>query len=225
MTPKRKRTWYDFTIMTSPTTKKLNEKELGSLYLLSEAPLIIDKILKNKTYTDNDIKAIHDSFGKHAPDMAMIATSLCGNMIAEALRDCGTESLKPLSAELKYLSVNTVEEVGRIWIDTCRYGIHNQQDIDDIVSESADILCMFSSILMEVAEACTPEPNAIRAVAAALMYQAEGHADCARTLIQNANPKPSKSSMDTIPLPEELQNKHYTDNVVTFTLFGDQGMQ
>lgn len=211
--------------MSSMPQKKLNEKELGSLYLLSESPLIIDKILKATTYTDEDIKAIHDSLGKHAPDMAMIAISLCGNMIAEAMRDTGDEALKPLATELKYLSVNTVEEVGRIWIDTCRYGINNQADIDDIVNESADILCMFSSILMEVAEATTPEPMAIRAVSAALMYQAEGHADCARTLLQNANPKPSKSSMDTIPLPKELQNKHYTDNVVTFTLFGDQGMQ
>jgi hypothetical protein len=115
--------------------------------------------------------------------------------------------------------------VGRIWIDAYRYRIHNQNDIDDIINQSADILCMFSSLFMEVAEAATPEPDTIRAMAAAMMYQAEGHADCARTLIENAHPKPSKSSMETIPLPEELQNKHYTDNIVAFSLFGEQRMQ
>jgi hypothetical protein len=212
-------------VMTVAPRKKLNEKELGSLYLVSETPLIINRIFNTKTYTDDDIKAIHDSMGKHAPDMAMIATSLCGNMIAEAMTDSDIDTLKPLAAELKYLSVNTVEEVGRIWVDTCRYGIHNQDNINDIVNESADILCILASILMEVAEACTPDPDIIRAVSAALMYQAEGHADCARSLIQNADPKPSKSSMETIPLPEELQNKHYTDNVVTFTLFDEQSVR
>lgn len=208
--------------MAEARRKRLNEKELGSLYLLSETPLSVDRILKANTYVDGDITTIHDSLSAHAPDMAMIAISLSGNMIAEALKQTGQDDLVTLAAELKYLSVNTVEEVGRIWIDACRYGIDNQQDIDDIVNESADILCMFGSILMEVADLCTPEPDTIRALCASLMYQCEAHADSARTMIDNANPKPNKTSIDAIPLPTELQNQKYTDNVVTFTLFGDQ---
>lgn len=208
--------------MAEHRRKKLNEKELGSLYLLSETPLSVDRILKANAYNETDITGIHNSLSVHAPDMAMIAISLSGNMLAEALKQTGQDQLVTLAAELKYLSVNTVEEVGRIWIDTCRYGIDNQQDIDDIVNESADILCMFGSILMEIAEACIPEPDTIRALSASLMYQCEAHADSARAMIENANPKPNKTSMDDIPLPSELQNKHYTDNVVTFTLFGEQ---
>ena len=222
--------------MSLSTRKKLNEKELGSLYLVSETPLIADRILNaspEKTdYKDQDIQALHLSLGAHAPDMALIAISLSGNMIAEAMKDTGLPHLKPLATELKYLSVNTVEEVGRIWIDACRYGIHNQADIDDMVHQSADILCMFASIFMEIAEAATPQPETIRALTAAMMYQCEAQADSARSLIDNAidtasnhgdsHAGASRSSLDSIPLPEELQNKHYTDNVVTFTLFGEQ---
>jgi len=208
--------------MTVTPRKKLNEKELGSLYLLSETPLTIDRLLKARTYTEDDIKKIHESMSHHAPDMAMIALSLSGNMIAECLKEIGDESLIPLATELKYLSVNTLEEVGRIWIDACRYGIENEDDIYDIVHQSADILCMFSSIYMEVAEQCTPEPEIIRALSASMMYQCEAHADSARAMLDNANPKPNKTSIDSIPLPPELQNNHYTDNVVTFTLFSDQ---
>lgn len=209
--------------MAGQTRKRLNEKELGSLYLMSETPLVVDRVLKAKTYKDADIGALHDSLSRHAPDMAMIALSLSGNLIAEAIKATGDENLFPLAAELKYLSVNTLEEVGRIWIDAFRYNIANEADIHDLVNESADILCMFASIFMEVAEICTPEPDFIRGMAAACMYQCEAQADSARAMIDNANPQPNKSSIDAIPLPEELyQQQHYTDNVVTFTLFNDQ---
>ena len=206
--------------MSETRRKRLNEKELGSLYLLAETPLIMDRLLKAATYNDQDITAIHDSLSSHAPDMAMIAISLSGNMIAEAMKQTGDETLVTLGTELKYLSVNTLEEVGRIWIDACRYNIANENDIHDIVHEAADILCMFTSIFMEIAEACTPEPDIFRALCGSLMYQSEGHADSARAMIDNAAPKPSKSSMDAIPLPIELQDKTYSDNVVTFSLFG-----
>ncbi len=209
--------------MTASTPrKKLNEKELGSLYLLSETPLSVDRLLKAATYQETDITTLHETLSSHAPDMAMIAISLSGNMIAEAMKSTGRDDLIPLATELKYLSVNTLEEVGRIWIDTCRYGIENQQDIDDIVHESADILCMFASIFMEAAEKCTPHPDIIRALAGSLMYQCEAHADSARAMIDNANPKPNQTSIDDIPLPDELQEKTYTNNVVTFTLFNNQ---
>lgn len=211
--------------MTGQTRKKLNEKELGSLYLLSETPLLADKILQSGTYGDKDIKDFHESLSRHAPDMAMIAVSLIGNLVAEELKKTGDEDLAPLTAELKYLSVNTLEEVGRIWIDACRYNIVNEQDISDLVNESPDILCMFASILMEVAEICTPQPDLVRAIAAATMYQCEAHADCARAMIDNAHPQPDQSSKDEIPIPEELYTeKHFTDNVVTFTLFSEQSV-
>jgi hypothetical protein len=132
------------------------------------------------------------------------------------------ESMVTLGTELKHLSVNTVEEVGRIWIDACRYNIAHADDIDDIVAESADILCMFASIFMEIAElAMNTNYPTIRALAGAFMYQCEAHADSARAMIDNATPKPSRTSMDAIPLPPELQNKTYEDNVVMFSLFGD----
>jgi hypothetical protein len=208
--------------MTSVKAKKLNEKELGSLYLTAETPLIIDRLLKAGNYSEGDITSIHNSLSKHAPDMAMIALSLSGNMIAEALKSTERDDVQPLAAELKYLSVNTVEEVGRIWIDACRYGIENEEAIHDLVHDSADILCMFSSIFMEVAEACTPEPDTIRALAACAMYQAEAHADSAASMVDNAdNKKPQKTNRDFIPLPAELSEKQYTDNVVAFSLFGE----
>lgn len=208
--------------MAEARRKRLNEKELGSLYLLAETPLVVDRIIKAKTYEDSDITSIHDSLVNHAPDMAMIALSLSGNMIAEAMKQTGKEDLIPLATELRHLCVNTLEEVGRIWIDACRYNIAKEEDINDIVHESADILCIFSSIYMEIAEACTPEPDLIRALSASLMYQCEAHADSARAMIDNADPKPSKTSMDAIPLPAELQGESYTDNVVMFSLFGDR---
>ena len=209
--------------MADNARKKLNEKELGSLYLLSETPLVVDRVLKANAYNEVDISSLHDSLSHHAPDMAMIAISLSGNLIADAMKSTGDENLYPLAAELKYLSVNTLEEVGRIWIDACRYNIAQEQDIADIVNESADILCMFGSIFMEVADCCTPQYDCIRAMAAVAMYQCEAQADSARAMIDNANPQPNKSSIDDIPLPDELYSqKEYTDNVVTFTLFGDQ---
>ena len=206
--------------------KRLNEKELGSLYLLSETPLTVDRVLKNKSCDDEAISSIHQSVSAHAPDMAMIAISLSSNLIAESMKLTGDEDMAPLAAELKYLSVNTLEEVGRIWIDACRYNIANDEDIQDIVNESADILCMFASILLEVAEMATPNHPAIRATSAALMYQCEAQADSARAMIDNANPKPEKTSMDAIPVPADLiAAPHYTDNVVTFSLFGGSQTQ
>lgn len=211
--------------MAENKRKRLNDKELGSLYLLAETPLVTDRILKSKEYKESDVTSIHESLSNHAPDMAMIALSLSGNMISEAMKQTGDEQLITLGTELKYLCVNTLEEVGRIWIDACRYGIANDDDIHDIVHQSADILCIFSSLFLEIAEYCTPEPNIIRALSGAMMYQSEAHADNARAMINNATvetQKPNKTSMDAIPLPEELQNETYTNNVVTFSLFGDQ---
>jgi hypothetical protein len=210
--------------MTATRQKKLNEKELGSLYLLSETPLVTDRLLKTGQYSDGDITLLHESLSAHAPDMAMIAISLSGNMIAEAMKQTGEEELVILGTELKHLSVNTLEEVGRIWIDACRYNIASEDDIHDIVHQSADILCMFTSIFMDVAETITNNngPDILRALTAALMYQCEAHADSARAMIDNATPKPSKTSMDAIPIPAELQGKTYSDNVVTFSLFGEQ---
>jgi len=208
--------------MVEPRRKKLNEKELGSLYLTAETPLIVDRLLKKGTYQDTDITALHDSLSSHAPDMAMIALSLAGNMLSESLKQTGHKALVTLGTELKYLSVNTVEEVGRIWVDACRYNVANEQDIDDIINESPDILCMFSSIFMEIAETTTEGPfQTIRAIAAAAMYQAEAHADTARNLLINTTSKPSRTAMDAIPLPHDLQNKTYSDNVVMFSLFGE----
>jgi len=207
--------------MSSSNRKRLNEKELGSLYLLSETPLIIDRLIKNQSCNENDIQSIHHCSSKQAPDMAIIAASLSGNMMSDQLKSIDSETIKILGTELKHLSINSVEEVGRIWIDTCRYGIHNDDDIHDIVHQSADILCMFSSIFMDIAQACTPEHDLYRAISASLMYQCEAHADNARSLIENASPKPQKTDLSDIPLPPELQNNHYTDNVVTFTLFNE----
>ncbi len=131
--------------MTVTRQKKLNEKELGSLYLLSETPLVTDKLLKAGQYSEVDITSFHETLSRHAPDMAMIAVSLSGNMIAESMKQSGNEDVVTLGVELKHLSVNTLEEVGRIWIDACRYNVANEEDIHDIVHQSADILCMFTS--------------------------------------------------------------------------------
>ena len=205
--------------------KKLNEKELGSLYLIAETPLTVDRIIQKNAYTESDITSLHDTLSHHAPDMAMIAISLSGNIVAEAMQTSEDQALAALAAELKYLSVNTVEEVGRIWIDACRYNVASDDDIRDIVDQASDILCMFASIFMEIAELTTEgDLQAIRAITAALMYQAEAHADTARSLLDNSEDsthKMSKTSMDDIPLPPEVQNQTYSDNVVMFSLFGE----
>ena len=205
--------------------KKLNEKELGSLYLLSEAPLVTDRIIQANAFVEGDITALHDALSHHAPDMALIGLALSGNLLAEKMKTYGNDELTVLATELKYLSVNTVEEVGRIWIDACRYGVATDTDIHDMVHQASDILCMFTSLFMDISELATPEPNLVRAIAACLMYQAEAHADQAVTMIENTQIIKSKKQMgmrDHIPLPPELQNKTYDNNVVTFTLFGNQ---
>lgn len=210
--------------MSDKARKRLNEKELGSLYLLSEAPLVVDRLLKKTTLDDGDITALHDSVSNHAPDMALIGLSLAGNMIAEKMKSYGREDMTTFATELKYLSVNTVEEVGRIWIDACRYGVAKDEDVHDMVHQASDILCMFTSIFMDIAELTTPEPEIIRAVSACLMYQAESHADQARIMVENAEHQGSSVKMearDHIPLPIELQEKTYQDNVVMFSLFGE----
>lgn len=210
--------------MGGQTRKRLNEKELGSLYLLSEAPIVTDKLLQKDALEDGDITALHDSLSHHAPDMALIGLALSGNLLAEKMKIYGDETLVTLATELKYLSVNTLEEVGRIWIDACRYGVATEQDIHDMVHQASDILCMFTSIFMEVAELCTPQPEIVRGIAACLMYQAESHADQAQMMVDNATyvgAKIQHEARDHIPLPVELQGKTYTDNIVTFSLFGD----
>jgi hypothetical protein len=213
----------------SARQKKLSEKELGSLYLLSEAPLIIDRVLQSGTMAEGDITAIHESLAKQAPDMALIGVALAGNLLATQMQN--HENLNVLSTELKHMSINTVEEVGRIWIDACHYGVASDEDIHDMVHQTSDILCVFTSIFMDIAELCTPEPSLIRAIAGCLMYQTEAQADQASALVENkqflqgqATPKINQSKTpalrDDIPLPPELQNKTYDNNVVTFTLFG-----
>lgn len=207
---------------------KLKEKELGSLYLLSEAPLIVDRILQKGTMEDGDITAIHQALGKQAPDMALIGIGLSGNLLAGHMQNSQDETLSVLATELKHLSVNTVEEVGRIWIDACQYGVATDADIYDMVHQAGDILCVFTSILMDIAEAATPEPAVIRAIAGCLMYQAEAQADQATLLIENPQPNAPKTISqsgalrDAIPLPPELQGKTYDNNVVAFSLFGRQ---
>lgn len=211
--------------MGDASRKRLNEKELGSLYLLSEAPLVTDRLIKKDGFDEGDITALHESLSHHAPDMALIGLSLSGNMLAEKMKSYGRDDLTTLATELKYLSVNTLEEVGRIWVDACRYGVATDEDIYDMVHQASDILCMFTSIFMEVAEACTPEPEIVRAISACLMYQAESHADQARIMVDNSEVKGKSIHMETkdhIPLPVELQDKNYEDNVVTFSLFGER---
>lgn len=211
--------------MGGQARKRLNEKELGSLYLLSEAPLVTDRILRSNVFAEGDITALHESLSHHAPDMALIGLSLAGNLLAEKMKSYGHDELATLATELKYLSVNTVEEVGRIWIDACRYGVATDEDIHDMVHQASDILCMFTSLFMDIAEICTPQPDIVRAIAACLMYQAEAHADRAVSMIENTQyvGKTKKTdAADHIPLPMELQDKNYTDNVVMFTLFGEQ---
>lgn len=209
--------------------KPLNEKELGSLYLLSEAPIVTDRILKAGQWNEKDIADIHNGLNHHAPDMALIGISLSGNLLAEAMKKTGREDLCTLATELKYLSVNTLEEVGRIWIDACRYGIANDQDIHDMVHESADILCMFTSLFMDIAEADDKTESCVRAVAACLMYQSEAHADQARALLENTTSqecqKQAVGARDHIPLPLELQDQNFTDNVVMFSLFSEQNQK
>jgi hypothetical protein len=208
--------------MGGPKAKKLNEKELGSLYLLSEAPLVTDRIIQADDFKDGDITALHDALSNHAPDMALIGMALSGNLLAEKMKSYGREDLTVLATELKYLSVNTAEEVGRIWIDACRYGVATDEDIHDMVHQASDILCMFTSLFMDISEVATPEPNTVRAIAACLMYQAEAHADQAVAMIENTQVVEKKKRVGTrdhIPLPAELQNKTYDNNVVTFTLF------
>lgn len=206
--------------------KPLNEKELGSLYLLSEAPIVTDRIIRTGKWTEKDVADLHNGLSHHAPDMALIGISLSGNLLAEAMKKTGHEDLCTLATELKYLSVNTLEEVGRIWIDACRYGIANEQDIHDMVHESADILCMFTSLFMDISELIEAQDSAIRAVSACLMYQSEAHADQARALIENSSlnerRQQSASLRDHIPLPLELQDQKFTDNVVMFSLFSEQ---
>ena len=128
--------------MSDKARKRLNEKELGSLYLLSETPLVVDRLLKKTALDDGDITALHDSVSTHAPDMALIGLSLAGNMIAEKMKSYGRDDMTTFATELKYLSVNTVEEVGRIWIDACRYGVAKDEDVHDMVHQASDILCM-----------------------------------------------------------------------------------
>ena len=208
--------------MGGQKTKKLNEKELGSLYLLSESPLVTDRIIQANEIKNGDITALHESLANHAPDMALIGLALSGNMLSEKMKSYGREDLTVLATELKYLSVNTAEEVGRIWIDACRYGVATDEDIHDMVHQASDILCMFTSLFMDISEVATPEPSVIRAIAACLMYQAEAHADQATNMIENTQiveRKKQVGARDMIPLPSELQNKTYDNNVVTFTLF------
>lgn len=211
----------------SARKKKLNEKELGSLYLLSKAPLVVDRILQTGEMADGDITAIHTALSEQAPDMALIGVALAGNLLATHMQT-HHHNFEALTTELKHLSVNTVEEVGRIWIDACHYGVANDADIHDMVHQTADILCVFTSIFMDIAEMATPEPAMIRAIAACLMYQTEAQADQASALVENnqflegqAAPQKSKPTnlRDDIPLPPELQNKTYDNNVVAFTLF------
>jgi len=208
--------------MGGQKTKKLNEKELGSLYLLSESPLVTDRIIQADEIKDGDITALHESLSNHAPDMALIGLALSGNLLSEKMKSYGREDLTVLATELKYLSVNTAEEVGRIWIDACRYGVATDADIHDMVHQASDILCMFTSLFMDISEVATPEPAIIRGIAACLMYQAEAHADQAVAMIENTQIVENKKQVgarDMIPLPTELQNKTYDNNVVTFTLF------
>ena len=66
----------------------------------------------------------------------------------------------------------------------------------------------------------------IRAIAGTLMYQSEGHADRARMMVEQLDEQktiPARPKLDTIPLPPELQQEHYTNNVVAFTLFDTEG--
>jgi hypothetical protein len=208
--------------MTHHAAKPLTEKELGSLYIVSETPMMIDGLLKNQSLTDEDMASFHQSFGHHAPDMAMIAAGLSGNIIALALLQIEDTQIEPLATELKHLSVNTAEEVGRIWIDACRYDMAREDDIRDIVQQSPDILCIFASLFMDIAEACTGKYEIIRGLSAILHYQCEAHADNARAMIDNAerHEKVNSSSRDMIPIPEEIyQDKNYQDNIVPFSLF------
>jgi|GEM_PF-1296000 len=212
--------------------KTLNEKELGSLYLLSETPIIIDRIIRAKKWTDKDIADLHHGLSHHAPDMALIAIALSGNLLSETMKEAnlGNIDLSALSTELKYLSVNTLEEVGRIWIDVYRYGLVNEQDIHDLIHESPDILCIFISLFMDISDMIEEKESYIRAISACLMYQSEAHADQARTLIENAAhkntpPRQTESLRDHIPLPLELQNQKFTDNIVAFSLFGEQSQK
>ena len=222
--------------MSTPQTRFLNEKELGTLYVTNRVPLHFDAVLRRARMTTEAEADLHRMLGNLPPDEALLSLALCGRQLYTQLtaQSVGGDDARTVLAELKTNCVDMTEWLGRMIIDLQVYGLSMAQDqLADMLVQIPDHLCILSSLFDEIAAFCEGEdgwPLGQR-LANLLHYQAETHADTARVLVDNMAVEDTEQEVivqtmrqtprDHVPLPVELQEeiKPPRNNVVAFSLF------
>lgn len=221
--------------LNTASTRFLNEKELGTLYVTNRVPLHFDRVLRRARMTAEVEAELHRMVGHLPPDEALLSLALCGRQLYTqiAAQSVGGAEAAPLLAELKSICVDTVEWLGRYIIDIQVYGLSIPQDqLGEMLIQIPDRLCIFASLFQELSALCEGNdgwPLGIR-LANMLHYQAETHADTAQALVNNLSVEADdeiivqtmrETPKDSVTLPVELQNdiKPPRNNVVAFSLF------
>ena len=220
---------------SSKPQKRLNEKELGTLYAYCETPLTLHTMLekdfprphKDQPFDINDHVAIlHDSLSTQGPDDALLSLALMGWIIEDHAEfyynaqgdgaigggnPAFDKTLKPLLTELKYEAENVIHDLGRLRIDLDAYRAEiSEQEIFAHLKGVPDTLCVFTSLFQELHDAMhEASMKELSQLCRYLAYQSESQADYARGYISSMM-KPgeeagTKAPMQNIPLPFDLQ--------------------
>lgn len=216
--------------MPQTMPKPLNEKELGTLYVYCEAPLMLHALLEKSAKagtatTEKSVAAMHDVLAAQAPDDALLSLGLSGLVMSEHVQRLfeSQDDLRALATELRLEAEQIVTYLGRLRIDLDAYRLTvSDQEIFTYLARVPDDLCVLSSIYEEMQQTLRLLDAGLSQAVRILQYQAESHADHARSYIEGhmkpgnvEKPRP----LDHIPLPPELQPQHDPAKIIEFSLF------
>lgn len=222
--------------------KRLNEKELGTLYAYCKTPLRLHHMLEknfpkrdalmNETSFDATplLAEIHDSLSEQGPDDALLSLALMGWILEDYCSDyyADIENLRILCTELKCEAENVIHDLGRLRIDLDSYKAEiSQTEIYDHLSNVPDSLCILASIYQEMIDVFKEvERRDLAQMVRILCYQAEAQADHAWGYI-DAMMKPGAKEqqnpvLQDIPMPYDMQPDIDTDKIIDLSLFRRQ---
>lgn len=219
--------------------KRLNEKELGTLYAYCGAPLRLHHMLEKDFPKAGDAAAIsvfdatpylgelHDSLSAQGPDDALLSLSLMGWIIEDycSYIYSDAEALRPLCAEMKSEAENVIHDLGRLRIDLDSYRAEiSDKEIFDHLKGVPDSLCVLASVFAELQEAFRDMGRKDMAqISRLLCYQAESQADYAWRYVEMMAGKESDQDeaalKPDIPLPFDMQPEQDSQKIIDLSLF------
>jgi hypothetical protein len=219
--------------------RRLNEKELGTLYAYCKSPLRLHHMLEKDLPKPNgqsgeytvDITSmlaeLHDSLSEQGPDDALLSLALMGWIMEDYCSDhyADQDALRVLCTELKCESENVIHDLGRLRIDLDSYKSEiSEKEIYEHLANVPDSLCVLASIYQELINAFQEiHRKDLSQIARLLCYQAEAQADHAwsyvEVMMKPGEREEKEPYLSDIPLPYDMQPDQDPNKVIDLSLF------